>query len=310
MISFLVPRFNQFKISTQLKVGLGVLFCLFAQASFSQSEIKKSKSKRQYMDSDSYFKSARMTKLSTKVIKEEKPWGFGLYASTGTDLAKKAEERNYNQSLSFSGGYKISKTQSLGTQLGVSYYSVGNTIPKEEGNPAWDDLSLSWGQDLGEYNNGKFSHGVSTFAPTSYDSQFEGIKTGLSWGLTASHSFYVVKFSHSLNVSYTQHTFDYSPTTNKKNTPWSNSYNFRVGVPYKVNKNISLGASQSFSNRSAFDNDYYMGTSTLIYGGFSINEVNVSLNYLIGNYDENKTLRYFYVNEWEQKISVGVSYDI
>lgn len=291
-------------------IWLVVALLLGSSAGYSQSVIQKARPKRQYIENDSYFKTSRMNSLSSKITKEETPFGLSFYASSGTDFSKEQTDRTYNQTLSLSGAYKLTKTQSLGLQMGVSYYAVDNNIPKEEGNPVWDDLSLSWSHDLGEINNVKLSQNVSTFAPTSYDSQFEGIKTGLSYSLGASHKFYFIQFNHGLSAAYTQHTYDYSPTTNKKNSAWSNAYTFSVGVPYKISKDASIGISQNVANRSAFDGNYTLVTSTLIYGGYKIGKAKVSLNYLVGSYDENKTMRFFYVNEWEQKVTLGVSYEI
>jgi hypothetical protein len=302
--------FFQILKSSHTGTWLVVLVILGSSVGFSQSLVQKARPKRQHIENDSYFKTSRMNSLSTKINKEENPWGLSFYASSGTDVSKQQPDRTYNQTLSTSAAYKLTKTQSIGLQMGVSYYAVDNNIPKEEGNPVWDDLSLSWSHDLGEINNLKLSHSVSTFAPTSYDSQFEGIKTGLSYSVGASHKFYFIYFNHGLSANYTQHTYDYSPTTNRKNSAWSNAYTFSVGAPYKINKDASIGISQNIANRSTFDNNYILITSTLLYGGYKIGKAKVSLNYLVGSYDENKTMRFFYVNEWEQKVTLGVSYEI
>ncbi|GEM_PF-4544413 len=294
----------------QLRMWLAAMLFLLGASGYAQSIVKKIKPKRQYIENDNYFKTSRMSSLSAKISKDENPWGLSLYASSGADMAQEPADRTYDQTLSMSVAYKLNKTQSIGTQMGVSYYAIGNNIPKEEGNPRWDDISLGWSQDLGEINNLKLSHSVGAFAPTSYDSQFEGIKTGLSYSLGASHKFYFINFSHGLSAAYTQHTYDYSPTTNRKNSAWSNSYTFSVGIPYKINKDFGVGISQNVANRSAFDNEYILVTSTLIYAGVKLGKANISLNYLMGSYDENQTMRFFYVNEWKQKVNLGVSYEI
>ncbi len=305
-------RYGHFLKLNRSLTGIWLAAVLFLGSSvgFSQSLIQKARPKRQYIENDSYFKTSRMNSLSTKITKEENPWGLSFYASSGADFSKEQSDRTYNQTLSMSAAYKLTKTQSIGLQMGASYYAVDNNIPKEEGNPVWDDMSLSWSHDLGEFSNVKLNHSVSTFAPTSYDSQFEGIKTGASYSIGASHKFYFIQFSHGLSAAYTQHTYDYSPTTNKKNSAWSNAYTFSVGAPYKINKDASVGISENIANRSAFDGNYVLVTSTLIYGGYKIGKAKVSLNYLVGSYDENKTMRFFYVNEWEQKATLGVSYEI
>ncbi len=276
----------------------------------AQSNIVRSRPKKQYMENDTYFKSQQLTSLTTKIEKEEKPWGFGFHFSSGTDISKTHTDRIYNQSLSVSGAYKINEKFGLGLQSGVSYFAEDNNIPKEDGNPKWDDLSLSLSQSFGEYHKIKFSQSVSTFAPISYDSQYEGIKTGLSYSLGASHDLYFLSVGHSLSASYTLFSTEFSPTTGRLNSPWSNSYTLSIGLPYKLNKQFSVGISESGSTRSAFDNDYFLTTSTLIYGSMKLGKFRMSLNYLIGSYDENLSIRYFYVNEWQQKISAGLSYEI
>lgn len=291
-----------------VRLGLGLLF--LQSNVFAASNIVISRPKKQYVEYDSYFKTSRMNSLSTKIKKDEKPWGLGFHLGSKTDISTPQNDRTYDQTLSLSGVYKIREKDSIGIQSGLSYYSVDNTITKEEGNPKWDDLSVSYSGDLREIRKIKFSHSVSTFAPTSYDSQYEGIKSGLSYGISASHNIYFLNIGHNLSANYTWHTFDYSPTTGRLNSPWTNSYTLSLGAPYRVNKQFSLGVSENISNRSSFDNDYFLVTSTLLYGSWSFDKLKVSLNYVVGSYDENKTFRYFYVNEWEQKVSLGLSYDL
>jgi hypothetical protein len=297
-------------ISHLWTAGIAFFVLVGGANSLAQQQTSKIKTKRQYIENDSYFKTSRMNSVTAKMSKEEKPWGIGLHMSSGADLADADGDRQYTHGISFSGAYEIDKTKSVGVGSGVSYYSISNNIPKEEGNPKWDDISLSLSHSLGEINNLKLSHSVSTFAPTSYDSQYEGIKTGLSYGLSLAHQLYFIKFGHNLSVNYTQHEFDYSPTTNRKNSPWSNSYTVSVSSSYKFNKSFSLGASQNASNRSAFDNQYILVTSTLLYAGWNVGGVKISANYKVGSYDDNDSIRFFYVNEWKQSVNVGLSYDL
>lgn len=283
---------------------------LVSSNGWTQSKINKMRTKRQYMENDNYFKSSRMDSLSMKLKKEEKPWGVGLHFSSGTNLSNSHNDRVYTQKLSMSGAYKFDDRFSLGLQSELSYYAQDNNIPKEEGNPKWDDVCLSGNHILGEYQNVKFDHGASIFAPTSYDTQYEGIKTGLGYGLSANHEFYIIRLEHKLSVNYTVHSFEYSPTTRRRNSPWTNSYNFNIGIPYKINQQFLIGLSEKVESRSSFDNDYFLVSSTLVYGSMSWKKAKVSLNYIIGSYDQNDSIRYFYVNDWQQKISLGLSYEI
>ena len=131
---------------------LAIAFLALPFLGEAQSNLIKSRPKKQYIENDTYFKSQQLTSLNAKIGKEEKPWGFGFHFSSGTDISKTHTDRTYNQSLSVSGAYKINDKFGIGLQTGVSYYAEDNNIPKEEGNPKWDDVSLSLSQSLGEFS--------------------------------------------------------------------------------------------------------------------------------------------------------------
>lgn len=315
MIYSASPRSTKKLEKYALGVGAVLLVLMSSAVTKADSNSVKIKSKRQYVENDDYFKASRLNSLSTKLKKEEKPWGVGFHMASGTNISTTEGDRIYDQTLSLSGAWKLKEKLSLGLQSSLSYYSVGNNIPKEEGNPKWDDLSLSLSNEMPDVVIPrlapiKLAHSVSGFAPTSYDSQYEGIKTGLSYGVNAAHPFFFLDIGHNLALNYTAHSFGYSPTTGRQNSAWTNSYTFTVGASHKFDKRVKIGISENISNRSSFDNDYFLTTSTLVYGSWIVNQVKLSLNYLVGNYDKNDTVRYFYVNDWEQKISLGLSYDL
>ncbi len=292
----------------RLFISFSLLFC--SQVMGAESNMTKARTKRQYIETDTYFKSSQLLLLNTKIKKDEKPWGVSFDLSTGTDIAKSEGDRVYNQAFGINGAYKLNDKFGIGLQTGLKYFAVDGNLPKEEGNPHWEDISISLSQELGIFKKIKLSHSVSTFAPTSYDSQYEGIKTGLSYDVSAMHEIYFLHVRHMISANYTMYSFEYSPTTGRRNSVWSNNYEIKVGLPFKIDKFATIGISENGSVRSAFDNEYFLTTSTLLYGEVKSGKLRMSLNYLIGSYDENQSIRYFYVNEWQQKISAGLSYEI
>lgn len=240
----------------------------------------------------------------------QSPWSVGLSYASRANLTEAEDGRTYLHGIDLEIGFQQTERLTWAAQVGGQYYSLGNDVIKEEGNPAANDSTFSGAYSLLKGSSFGLADSVAITLPTSYDTQFEGIRGVLGNMLSFQHQFYLLSFSHQLSLSYIQHTFDYSPTSNKINSAWTGGYLLNVNLPYKLNRFFTLGVDQIVSNQTNMSNEFLFKATTSLFASFSVQKVKFSLGYLVGSYDENESLRFSYRNEWQQKVKFGISYEL
>jgi hypothetical protein len=238
------------------------------------------------------------------------PWSASFEYFGKADLANTAEERTFSHNIETSLSFRQNDQISWGTSLGANYYSLGNTIVKEEGNPALSDWALSVSQNLYREGTLNLFHSLGLTLPTSFDSQYEGISGTLGYGVSLTHPILWLKVGHSVSLDYIQHTYDYSPTTAKLNNPWGGGYSLNLNLPWKITRSISTGLSETLSQHTNLSGEFRFRSSTHLHGSYSFKQLSLNLSYLIGSYDENQSMRFSDRDEWHQKVSFGLSYGI
>lgn len=238
--------------------------------------------------------------------KESSPKGFNLNTtlSTRTDLADDKPERSYSHSMRLGAGYDSEKF-SLSAGTAYSYVSLNTDIVERKYKS--DGLSDT---TLGVSFLERYTFSGSL--PTSEASQHEGLLGSVTLSAEYKHDLEnkSISLNHSLNYDYLFNTYLYSPISNKSTYEMSLSYS--LGISAQIISQFSIAAGFTGQTQRLNDGSIELGSninsSFNLKTGYKLGNLSFNLGYGSGNFFDDKFQNNWFLNQYQQVISVGVGY--
>lgn len=239
---------------------------------------------------------------------------FDLSYSLRTDLNeikdKSSQYAQYTHNISAGYSYElIPKKLTGGIILGLSYYSVGNNIVKNEDNPQFDDITLAATYNFDLLHKADSILAITNSLPTSQSSQIEGYKSilGLSYNLSLPIFSLPLSFNQNLTVGGIFNTYSESPTTLSSNPLASEAYTASVRFKWK---SFFAGLGGKVKNTNYINGENKINVSSSEFMGLNIKSFSLLLSLVNGTTDEYVKPQFWYFNEYQRLIKFEVQYAI
>ncbi|MBC7741758.1 MAG: hypothetical protein H7061_06160 [Bdellovibrionaceae bacterium] len=275
-------------------------FALIILVSFSalaQPQVQKSK--------------VQIIKLKPAV---ESNWSTSVDYTATTNMADERSNKLYEHKTDFELGYNLGKWAAgdtgVGLGSGLLVRADGNNLRKEESNLQWDDVSLKVNYVRKVFSDSKIYLEAAEDLPTGYESQTEGYKSTLELlGILTTPLFSDrLKLINVISGSAILNTYSESPNSLASNPDYAAIYKLKALLT--VYGGLAVGTSASFKSVHFINGENKLRSSTSQFIQYSVGNWKLSLAYLMGNYDENDTYRFLYLDQDRRVFKLGVNFEI
>ncbi len=246
----------------------------------------------------------------TSRAETSKDWKLSAAFSSATDLNQSDNKRPYTNTLDLGFDYDLRKDISASVGTGLVWLADGSNVRNEEGNPAWNDLSLSLGWKTNLFSNSMATLSVSEDLPTGSESRAEQVKSVIGTEAELDNPFFNKRLVlvNLLNISRLVQTFDSSPNTLESNPDTVTTGRFKLS--YRIASHISIGASASAKSVHFINDENVLRTNTSEFISYAYRNWNFKLSYTLGQYDKNDSYKFLYMDETHRFIKLGVQVEI
>lgn len=241
-------------------------------------------------------------------------WSVNLMYFVSSNLAEESDKRPYKHFLysevEYNMGHLGSGDWGITASTALEGLSDGNNFNNKEANPKWHDLDLGLDYQQKIFSQSALILSMTVSLPTGYDSQIEEVKSTLNSEARLMTPFLNKKLSmmNRLAGSYIFNTYSESVTSKESNVNYLGEYG--LGFSYSLVKGFTIGAGFNAKSFHAINGENELRTSTSQFIGFKQKSLSLKLSYLNGQYDQNDSVRIYYLDEVRRVIKFEVVYDI
>jgi hypothetical protein len=261
------------------------------------------------------FASAAGSAVSTKATTTSKnvptisrsSYAIGYFAKT--NLVTEPEQRSYEHEMSFDYSFALSEDNSIDLGTGLSASAQGSNFKREEGNPAWKDISLGFSNKTKVFKYSALESSIENSFPTGYESQQEQYKSTLGGKSSLINPLLNDRliFLNTLAFEYIFNTYSESVTTLESNP--ENTLSYKTGLTFLLTKNWAIGGSAAFETVHFINGENKFKNLSKAFLTYSFKTLTLSTAIANGDYRENESPRWLYQDDTKQIVSVGAKYE-
>ncbi len=242
------------------------------------------------------------------------PWSLTTDYTASTNMAderfNKTSEHTLDAEIDYSFGRFLNGECGVSIATGLISYADGNNIRNDGNNPIWNDLSLGFSYGQRTWANSKIVFSINENLPTGYESQSEGYKSVVETNAALATPIFIksLTLTNTMGMAYIVNSFSDSPNSLASNPNYVSSY--KLGLSFRLPAGFSVGAVGILKSVHFMNDENQLRSSTSEYIQYKAKVWSISLAYLMGNYDENDTYRFLYLDENRRVFRLGVKLEI